>query len=171
MNEVKKEIFRLRSVVEELQTEVNDLAFENKNFAEFLTDQGYSDEGVSNIATGNDIPGFECEFCDDSFDNTKQITKEHLISYFEIDLDNCTMTNKLWVSLLTALINDPIKEIGSWQNEIEEYWSEREHWGNPWEDQSKDEEIVRYDQDGVEVFNSCVCQTLRFETCICGEVK
>ena len=39
MNEVKKEIFRLRSVVEELQTEVNDLAFENKNFAEFLEDE------------------------------------------------------------------------------------------------------------------------------------
>ena len=88
MNEVKKEIFRLRSVVEELQTEVKDLAFENKNFAEFL-EGDYSQEGISNIATGELAP----------------------------------------------------------------------------------QELVRYDQDGEEVFNSCVCQTLRFETCICGEVK
>ena len=55
MNEVKKEIFRLRSVVEELQTEVKDLAFENKNFAEFL-EKDYSQEGISNIATGGLSP-------------------------------------------------------------------------------------------------------------------
>ena len=107
---------------------------ENIEFARFLKSQGYSDEGISTIVNGGDVADIECSSCEE-LDYSKKITEEHLIKYFEIDLDNCILTNKSWVTYLAKLINDPIGETNDWHKEIEEYWEERPEWGNPWEDQ------------------------------------
>lgn len=45
------EIIRMQLEIETLREENKDLAFENKNFAEFL-EEDYSQEGISNIANG-----------------------------------------------------------------------------------------------------------------------
>ena len=58
--------------------------------------------------------------------NKKTITLEHIIQYFEIDIDNCLLTKKDFAKHIHALITNPEKEISNWENEIEEYYNERE---------------------------------------------
>lgn len=56
----------------------------------------------------------------------KPITFQHIIEYLEIDLDNCLLTKKDFAKYIYDLIKNPKKEIQQWENEIEEYYNERD---------------------------------------------
>lgn len=188
MNEVKKEIFRLRSVVEELQTEVNDLAFENKNFAEFL-EEDYSQEGISNIANGGLAPQ---ELIKD-----ESTTEFHCPGCYELISDSscdwnadsgycesCTFVCGGGIDCSEEFIKPAevcSDESGTYHPECfisgqQELLDNQSLYGI---DDTDAKEIANDIEDAkqiiknrkIEVFNSCVCQTLRYETCICGEVK
>ena len=47
-----------------------------------------------------------------------QLPNEALISYFDLDVDNCLMTRDDFWGLITKLINNPEKEIQDYYNEL-----------------------------------------------------
>tara|TARA_R110000764_G_scaffold157658_3_gene245513 strand:- start:216 stop:530 length:315 start_codon:yes stop_codon:yes gene_type:complete len=47
-----------------------------------------------------------------------QLPNEALISYFDLDVDNCLMTRDDFCNLITKLINNPEKEIQDYYDEL-----------------------------------------------------
>lgn len=55
----------------------------------------------------------------------KPITLQHIIEYFEVDLDNCHLDQRDLCKEIHRLISNPEKEISNWETVIEEYYEER----------------------------------------------
>jgi hypothetical protein len=56
----------------------------------------------------------------------KEILEECLNHYYETDLDNCTMTAKMWISQLTEALTDK-NYLDKFKKEYQDYQNEREH--------------------------------------------
>lgn len=56
---------------------------------------------------------------------TKEELKQKLQHYYEIDLDNCAMTNKDWINELALLMTNPSYK-DEILKEIEEYKQDRQ---------------------------------------------
>lgn len=70
------EIKKLRNEIDRLKEEKSLLAWENKNFDKYLTDQGFSNDGVTAIATGCDVPQIECDACNEYYEELVTLRDE-----------------------------------------------------------------------------------------------
>ncbi len=51
--------------------------------------------------------------------------KEKLTRYYEVDLDNCNMTNEMWIEQLAECMVDPDEYIKDFNNNLKDYEDER----------------------------------------------
>ena len=88
---------------------------------------GFANEDIHDISVVNTMP-----YSDRVYINVhdevkrKPITLEHIIHYFEIDLDNCLLTKKDFCKYIHELIINTDEEIVEWEHQIEEYYKGRE---------------------------------------------
>lgn len=56
--------------------------------------------------------------------------KEMLSYYYEIDIDNCTMTNEMWIAELTKALVRPKEYLSYFIDEFDQYNNERKEVSN-----------------------------------------
>lgn len=113
------------NISQEFGSNMVTFVLENPSYHQSIIEQGYT------LHVMHDISGLMRD--DEHFvprvlfkTNTRiEELKEKLTRYYEVDLDNCNMTNEMWIEQLAECMVDSDEYIKDFNNNLKDYEDER----------------------------------------------